>query len=894
MKKIRNPKQRPNESKEYQNLLSFVRANNGDEMAIRNLLWLINAPSHLYLLIPTLINLESIIQLTIRRHPIILHGSFSQSFLTPIKFILQNTNELSKTIGAHINPSNLLYDTDELRANRRSTQHPCHGYCLTTHPLYAMLLNEQVTPSAHETYSFLQVHMVNAHAKLLYDESSLSQYENASEGKEFLGALQSSITGACRKMFALTGAIPVRHLKYLSRVPLNRQFKYIRPNQTHVVRTLQHILIQCNYHGLNVVQDLVAINKYKPSIKFQTAQFGRNIAGLHKNLSNTLQDKAVRELGAFLNRVFIDRNTKKSKGSGANRTSIHYQQHLGYTILSSTCLKFHIGHETSDNFTIDQLSESSPTDDTSGENFLSGDTATGKDIYLIKDKAPVYERSFLAGYLAAQGQVRKLTMNNQLLMGRWHTMTLNEVASLSKLCIQQFEENIASLANLKTILALKAIALIETMLWTGSSLERAIDLHIRNSAGFEDAELTYIEDEKQWRIENDLIKRKIPPSLDQENLCNRINSVIELPDLTGLGTHLLAIKKLKPEYHLFHQNDSKKYKQAISKLLKKMPKGSRVTLPRISHFLFNSIIDQTGGDLTSACLITANPHFLGRTSLYYSTYDQKKLVNIYVKSVATCCKRINLENSDTIFNIPTQNFSQDKCWVGSHFCPSTQSVQKLVKHLKLHITKRPKTSSMKGTIKYHNAFVVYTQQMIAYATGIRAIKNPFADANDIDWGSGLASISDKDDKYFYHSRIAWLPEVVHNQLSHFIKHRKLVIQQAKTVNRGLNKLDLPFFFLLNENFEALELKPSSLVPYLVDIFPLPANVNRRYMRSRLADRGCPVEVIQCFMGHWSRGEEPWSKHSSLSFSAYLKKLREHIPTILKELKWQARKSHLVS
>lgn len=234
MKKVRNPKQTPNESKEYQNLLSFARENDGDERAIRHLLWLINAPAHLYLLIPVLDNLEEIVQLALKRHPIILYGSILHSLLPSIKFILQNASKLSEVIGSHINPDNHKENATTLMTSGSPSKHPCHGYCLTTHPVYAMLLDGNRSSLFQETYSFLQVHMLNAHVKLLVDESSLSQYEGASEGKDFLGPLHSSITVACRKMFDLTRPRAYKHLNYLSKVPINGKFKYVKPDQTHV------------------------------------------------------------------------------------------------------------------------------------------------------------------------------------------------------------------------------------------------------------------------------------------------------------------------------------------------------------------------------------------------------------------------------------------------------------------------------------------------------------------------------------------------------------------------------------------------------------------------------------------------------------------------------------
>ena len=890
MRKVKNPKKAPKDSKEYQNLLSFARANNGDELAIRKLLWLINAPAHLYLLIPVLGNLERIIRLTLSKQPLILHGSILPSLLPPIKFILQNADTLSKELGAHINP--------EWQGDTKSpemTKHPLDGYCLTNNPMYAMLLNVQIESDYYQnTYCFLQAHMLNSHVKLLCDESNLEKYENTKEGKDFLGPLHSSIIGACRRMFSLTNSNNKEHLKYLSNVSLKAKFKYAEMDQTKVVKALQHILLLSNYHGLSRVQDLVRINKYKPSIEFQTCQFGENLAGLHRTQSNTVQYQQTKELGVFLNRVFINRKPKRSTGSSRNRPYIRYKEHLGYTILNSDYVKFKVSTDTDNSFTIEQISETNADDNISLEEQLSGDSSTGKDIILVKYKKPIYERAYLAEYLAAQGQVRKLKMDNQLLIGRWNSMNLHEIAHLSLLCKEEFHKIITLEITPKNLLSLKAIALIEIMLWTGSSLERAIDLHIRKNDEIAYAELTYVEDEKEWRIENDLIKRKIAPTLRQDSFCCSTNHFIKLPDLTKIGGSLLTINKLRSENHLFRKADKKKYKKEISRFLRKLPEGSRVTIPRISHFLFNLLIDETGGDLTAACLITGNHHFLGRTSLYYSIYNEKSLVKVYAEAVTKVCKLINLESDSEVFDIPTFEPKQKRTYVGSEFCPSTESVQNLVHHLKLQITKRPRTNSSEDIISYHNAYTVYTQQMIAYATGIRAIKNPFANLDDIDLDSKLASISDKDGKYLYHLRIAWLPEVVIKQLSLFIKHRNMIIQYAKRADKYLNQKPFPFFFLLDEEFNPTELKPSTLTPYLNDVFPLPANVNRRYVRSRLAALGCPVEIIQSFMGHWARGEEPWSQHSSLSYPTYLKEIQRLLPVILRELKWQARKSLIIA
>lgn len=55
-------------------------------------------------------------------------------------------------------------------------------------------------------------------------------------------------------------------------------------------------------------------------------------------------------------------------------------------------------------------------------------------------------------------------------------------------------------------------------------------------------------------------------------------------------------------------------------------------------------------------------------------------------------------------------------------------------------------------------------------------------------------------------------------------------------------------------------------PFLRKHYPynpttLPANIDRHYLRSKLSQLECPAEMIDYFMGHWERGEEPYHRHS---------------------------------
>jgi len=70
-------------------------------------------------------------------------------------------------------------------------------------------------------------------------------------------------------------------------------------------------------------------------------------------------------------------------------------------------------------------------------------------------------------------------------------------------------------------------------------------------------------------------------------------------------------------------------------------------------------------------------------------------------------------------------------------------------------------------------------------------------------------------------------------------------------------------------------------------YALPFNASRHYLRSILLERGCPVEVINAFMGHFERGEEPWGRFSGLSPDTYRNQLSSYLVPLLQDDGWEA-------
>lgn len=86
---------------------------------------------------------------------------------------------------------------------------------------------------------------------------------------------------------------------------------------------------------------------------------------------------------------------------------------------------------------------------------------------------------------------------------------------------------------------------------------------------------------------------------------------------------------------------------------------------------------------------------------------------------------------------------------------------------------------------------------------------------------------------------------------------------------------------------ALTIGPKILGTKLRTTYALPFNTSRHYLRSTLLERGCPIEVINAFMGHYERGEEPWGRFSGFSPQVYRDVLNTILVKLLADDGWEA-------
>lgn len=489
-------------------------------------------------------------------------------------------------------------------------------------------------------------------------------------------------------------------------------------------------------------------------------------------------------------------------------------------------------------------------------------------------------------------------MANQLLPWSYGNLSTAEMARL--LCaLQQSTDK-------KWPELLELFALISTILWTGGSLDQALsllvfldgtqvpdcDLALRISEPINKDEMPLSE----WRVRVLTLPYRsetLPPA-DQAR--ERVDFLC-LPDPVGGSiavqkflTFLRDVARAElAQREAMMQNplrifsrEAAWYKKQLQQLFDRQDAFGRITTTKISHLLFQAIVEHTGGDVVSAALITRTDHHLASVRRHYTTPEMCPLQRIYVDVARTLHEEFALEGykqqGPEIVGLTRRGIA-----VGSPLCPTMRAVQEAVRQLKSEIREAPSLDSANHaggeTIRRHNLYTLYCIWSLGFAVGIRGVRTPYLHSSCVDQYTGLATITDKDSGSGYKSRLVWMPALVRKQMKSYEVYLSGMAEmcglEAPTRKR-------PCYFL-GDDLKIREVRPRTIAPFVRDYLPFPANVARHFVCTELKERGFPPEMIDVWMGHWWRGEEPWGLHSSFSFLEYRSELERVLPPFLAEL-----------
>lgn len=341
--------------------------------------------------------------------------------------------------------------------------------------------------------------------------------------------------------------------------------------------------------------------------------------------------------------------------------------------------------------------------------------------------------------------------------------------------------------------------------------------------------------------------------------------------------------------------------------------GIRLTESRIGAALFNRIYTYSG-DLVLASLGLGLPHRLSDTALHYSSLQAEQLSTKIKVTAEQMAQQAQEELAAAgikplIIQNGTEDLSNNRR-LGSPIDPLPSTILKLVDQLSDAVALlRSDVLTLDYRLAVHNAYAAYVHTILRFATGLRDVGIPLRKWDRVNLERGLIFLSDKDDVASYQSRILPLPEMAVMQLKkwkQYVEQYALPFLDANKVKNSQKKqtaavdtrnselsTDLVIFYLKKKGkAQEIVLARSTdkvvrdeILSFIPD-FQLPWNCNRHYLRSRLIEADCPGEFIDAFMGHWTRGREPWGQYSALSAEQIFNKLRPLLAQFLQQLNFR--------
>ncbi len=798
--------------------------------ALESLLFAINAPSQLKTFLQILNNLKPILEDAKEL------ARYSATRLQPwdtwieiVSLLLDRRSDMVAQIGDHV----------QAGTARHAKRPPIHGY-MTRHPLYSMLYFGCRATDQSGEYIALQAHVFLAHITLLENQFSQERYQTSLRAKQqsaLLGTYNSCVDQACRSI-RREGEAPYSYL-----------LETLAP-QSHNQKFFIHEI-----HSNNRIED--------------------SETGL------------VNDLRLLFERAYSDEEPKSRSGGGRKQIARHMKiygyvpdipnMHMEIAELPGN------GHPPK---TITVI----PTDGDPHEGLHPVESGHGTEYFLYFGNCRQSITTAATQTYAAVGRARHTALANQLLPQQWNQLTLTEIAEVMHAAGKEFRR-LRAVKQLDTneLKKLATICILMVMVWTGSSLNRALKLRLTDANERIGGDIAYIAATQEWKIKTVLPSYRTTPSDSDISQARTRSEYVFLPDLFGIGRYLAVFRSLaQPENStLFGSLRRNQVQLSLRDFLGTLPEGNRATESRLSSYLFHRLLAHSGGDAVASVLICGIGHHTAVVPSYYSTPSVEHLRKTYQDGLQ---ERVSLIYSESKKDLPvtTHEPTPRQDATGARNCPTSEAIQSLVIHLKTTLNaSQEKDTYFQFLRQFHNYYTLYTALFLGFGTGIRSIRDPFIDPDSIDVKTGFAVISDKDGDDHYKSRLVWVPDTVRQQLEHYLRHRRKLINTLSVFDefQGKSLRSLSNLFLFGPDLEILEFSPATAAPLLQTVYPLPLNSNRRYLRTFLMERQCPADVMDAFLGHWKRGAEPWGVFATLSPDEYQRTISTLLNTCLKQLGW---------
>ena len=837
----------PNQSNPHRTLRHFASSARM-EPALRRFLWEINAHWELVSLPLICRNIKEVLAAVQERWDLDLAEWGMTSWPDVIDWIIEKELEIAiaKDMGAGF-----------ARGFDQRGDHPLMGSGILRHPVYSTLCNSHPSQHENEKFRLLQAHLLFAQIQVTRRYATLEKYEKYAGQPELLE----------QEANPYHAALAVRCISEGSTPDLFDMLPTALPPQ----------------------EFLAALYELMPSTDEDINRYRHLVTFLSKGFRNAEQQKrrSGPRSGSSSDRGRIHGGTTRCPlaavssdgpiGEGAKdntRRGLH----------STTLRKRHTGQEAEERVDVDD----SPEEDEEDEEI---DRTGFEDADFQRSPASFQEVS--------AAQAMQIQMANQMFPWSYGTPTVAEIAPL----IVQRSQEMAEILSERTLTPTEAeeleiLAFSQVMFWTSSSVEQARDLKVPNrTASGKNAFLSVLPKTKemlpQWRIKSPLPKYRrplgvVPPGTDRSRV-----EYLELPDVAD-GSSLVfafiehrnrtranesarglrAIESTDQCVRVFrHPPDW--YRGRLRALFEAVDKATRMTEGRLSRFLFSHVLATSEGDLSATAIITGNDIPLSRVKLFYACPLVSRLQSLYITAATDLRDQMWRSLGQTPPSHTSVTLKKTARHIGNRRCPTRTTVQTAIRTLKDEIYRSAKPTTDSERQRHHNLVSLYTLWMFSYTTGVRGIGTPYIDPSEIDPGLRLTTLLDKDSGIGYKARLVQLTPALCKQMELY----QDFISRSPRIHLSP---PMPCFFL-DDKLKPIEVRPRTIVPIMNEFLPFPVNVHRRFISSELLDQGCPPEVVSAWMGHWHRGEEPWGKYSSFSFSDFTRVLSTFLDPLLKDL-----------
>ena len=512
---------------------------------------------------------------------------------------------------------------------------------------------------------------------------------------------------------------------------------------------------------------------------------------------------------------------------------------------------------------------------------------------------------------ASWKQNNRKMMANQLLPYDYDELNGSELGQLWRGLTSWWKkhklENLENGLNLskKQSETLEVGALLWVMLWTVSPIERAMCLTIPSDPDEQsESPLSLLitrnengEEVKTWRI------KALPPRANTDVPPNSrpVIDHILLPDVAGGSAWVMAFRRIRNRNNrpVVFERSLKHYQELILKLFKEFKVSTgitdRITADRYSKVLFWRLLRRSDHDFTAVSLVTGQDHVLNQSRLHYTTRQVAMMQRLYVQCAEDLASEIARVCGLTYHRIDSP-IEDTEAYLGARHCPTLATVTTAVSTLRDQVRQVPRLQlprsqeEQRAFAREHDALTLYTYWMFAFATGIRGIVAPYPRIERVDLDTGILTIEDKranSGKEGYKSRLVWLPPVLREQMQAYQVYLDELKRKSKIDS------DAPCFFL-KQDMRPVEISPKELQSRVEELLRFPANTQRLFLRSELLDRGCGVEVVDAFMGHWCFGEEPWAPFSTFNYAVYFASLERYVAPLLKEIGFDVVRKRVVN